>query len=149
MGLDMYLTRKQYVKDWDHTPKHERSDAEVKIRGEKIQTNNLCYLEFEEMYWRKANHIHNWFVENIQDGEDNCKVNYVPIEKLEKLRDLCFYIMKDKDKAIELLPTVDGFFFGSTDYDEYYFEQVSATYDVLNRLVENYPMDLYYYESSW
>ena len=23
-------------------------------------------------YWRKANQIHNWFVENVQDGEDDC-----------------------------------------------------------------------------
>lgn len=24
-------------------------------------------------YWRKANQIHNWFVENVQDGNDDCK----------------------------------------------------------------------------
>lgn len=149
MGLDMYLTRKQYVKDWDHTPEHERRNAEVKIRGKKIDTKSLTHLEFEAMYWRKANQIHKWFVENVQDGEDNCSINYVPIEKLRELRDLCLYIMKDKDKASELLPTAEGFFFGSTEYDEFYFEDVSDTYDVLKHLTENYPRDEYYYQSSW
>ena len=29
-------------------------------------------------YWRKVNAIHNWFIENLTDGEDNCQPIYVP-----------------------------------------------------------------------
>lgn len=41
-------------------------------------------------YWRKANHIHNWFVENIQDGEDDCDYHReVTKEDLEELLNIC------------------------------------------------------------
>ena len=41
-------------------------------------------------YWRKANEIHNWFVENVQDGEDDCCYhNEVTKETLEELLDIC------------------------------------------------------------
>ena len=41
-------------------------------------------------YWRKANHIHNWFVENIQDGIDDCAYHReVTDEDLLELLDVC------------------------------------------------------------
>ena len=33
-------------------------------------------------------------------------------------------VLEDHSQAEELLPTVDGFFFGSTEYDEGYFDDV-------------------------
>jgi hypothetical protein len=149
MGLDMYLNRKQYVKDWDHTPEEMKKNIKVEVMGTQIKTNKLLYLEFEGMYWRKANHIHRWFVKNVQNGEDECIPHHVPIEKLIELRDLCLYIIKDNEKADELLPTQEGFFFGGTDYDEYYFDSLSETYKTLSNLIKNYPEDEYYYHSSW
>ena len=46
-------------------------------------------------YWRKANHIHNWFVENVQDNEDDC--NYhdeVTKETLEELLHICNTVLE-------------------------------------------------------
>jgi len=149
MGLDMYLTRKMYVKDWDHTPEKERKYVKLEIRGKKIKTNNLWFLEFKAAYWRKANHIHKWFVDNVQDGVDNCKPHFVPIDKLKELRDLCLYVTKDNEKAEELLPAQQGFFFGSYDYDDWYFDEVSRTYKELDSLIKNHADDEFYYESSW
>ena len=41
-------------------------------------------------YWRKANHIHNWFVENVQDGQDDCEYHQeVTKETLEELLYVC------------------------------------------------------------
>lgn len=41
-------------------------------------------------YWRKANHIHNWFVEHVQDGIDDCGYHHeVTKEILEELLDTC------------------------------------------------------------
>lgn len=43
-------------------------------------------------YWRKANHIHNWFVENVQDGEDDCRYHgEVTKEDLEELLVSCLH----------------------------------------------------------
>lgn len=149
MGLDMYLTRKKYVRNWDHTPEEHRKNVEIFINGNKIETEDLTHIEYEAMYWRKANHIHDWFVKNCQDNEDDCRKSRVDIEQLKELSDLCAFAYKNKDKAEELLPTADGFFFGSVEYDEYYFDSLKETSDVLELLIKNHPKDEYIYESSW
>ena len=149
MGLDMSLTRKEYVKDWDHTPEEKRKNIEVFMNGKKIDTRKLDYLEFEVLDWRKANHIHKWFVENCQDGIDDCSIAFVPTDKLKELMDLCNYVIKDRDKADELLPTQDGFFFGSTEYDQYYFDSLYETADAIKKALIEHPDDEYIYQSSW
>lgn len=45
-------------------------------------------------YWRKANQIHNFFVENVQDGEDDCKYHHeCTKEILEDLLDRCYKVL--------------------------------------------------------
>jgi len=63
--------------------------------------------------------------------------------------DLCKYVLKDREKAEELLPTQEGFFFGSTEYDEYYFEALEETVYVIDKELREYPDDEYIYHSSW
>jgi|1186.fasta_scaffold611083_1 hypothetical protein len=36
-------------------------------------------------YWRKANPVHRWFVENVQHGEDDCRKYYVSRAQPEAL----------------------------------------------------------------
>ncbi len=43
------------------------------------------------------------------------------------MKDICKQVLEDRSKADELLPTRDGFFFGSTEYDEDYFEDLEET----------------------
>jgi hypothetical protein len=150
MGLDMYLAKKTYVKNWDHQEKHHKITVEYdgKIRTD-IKPERISYIVEDIMYWRKENAIHAWFVENCQEGEDDCRESYVTAEDLTKLADLCDLVLESKDG--ELLPTQGGFFFGGTEYDEYYFEAIEETAKVLreelNSNTEEYPT--YYYHSSW
>ena len=70
MGLDMYLTRKTYVKNWEH--KNDKWSVSVKKNGKKfngVDESKIKYIEEEVGYWRKANHIHRWFVEKNQGGK--------------------------------------------------------------------------------
>jgi hypothetical protein len=56
-------------------------------------------------YWRKANHIHNWFVENVQCGVDNCGSYIVSRDQLVQLRDACQYVLdiaKTTNGAVEV-----------------------------------------------
>lgn len=47
-------------------------------------------IKEEVGYWRKANQIHNWFVENIQDGVDDCDYHReVREEDFLELLDIC------------------------------------------------------------
>ncbi len=103
-------------------------------------------------YWRKANAIHKWFVENIQDGEDDCCYHReVTQEDLEELRDICREILCNPDIAEDRLPTTSGFFFGSTVYDEWYMEDIKNTIDIITEVLEttDFEREMVYYVSSW
>lgn len=88
MGLDMYLSKKTYVKQWSHNKPSEQYHVTVKKGTKKfdnIKPERVSYVVEEVGYWRKFNALHEWFVQNCQDGEDNCQESYVDREKLEEL----------------------------------------------------------------
>lgn len=74
-------------------------------------------------YFRKVNFLVKFFNDK---GMDITHPNPFEIEKkdVEELLSRCNEVLKDHSKAPELLPTMDGFFFGSTAYDEYYFDDI-------------------------
>jgi hypothetical protein len=156
MGLDMWLMKQHYVKNWGHTPPESMHLVSVKQGGvdrKDIDTGKINYITEEVCTWRKANGIHAWFVNNCQDGNDDCKRYYVSIEKLKELHGIIVKILDNFKLAEELLPTQSGFFFGSYDYDEYYFDDLKFTRDVLDAEFKNYEefkkYPDYYYDSSW
>lgn len=58
--------------------------------------------------------------------------------------------IEDASIAKALLPTQEGFFFGSTDYDQYYYEDIKYTKEVLDEILSVKGDDAeYYYEASW
>ncbi len=164
MGLDMYLIKSKRVtidgeqpfmhypenlaeKNPDLYEKFKPFEITIKLPNTKIQYQS--YHE-EVGYWRKANHIHNWFVQNVQDGVDDCDPHEVTKEKIDELLSLCKKVMKSKKLAFTFLPTQGGFFFGSTDYDDYYFDDIKRTIKILKSL-KNFDYDNYVlcYQSSW
>ena len=150
MGLDMYLEKRTYVKQWDHQSAEEKHEVVVTKGGQptKIDPKKVKYIIEEAGYWRKANQIHRWFVENVQDGIDNCGDYYVGSEKLTELLELCKKVEADHSLAEELLPSASGFFFGGTEYDEWYFEDIKNTIAILEEALADKHGD-YYYSSSW
>lgn len=151
MGLDMYLTRKMYVKNWEHTPKQERFTVTVKRGGKPVTLQNVKYIEEEVGYWRKANHIHAWFVDHVQGGKDDCNEYYVSKKQLAELLSLVNNVLANHDLAPELLPTQSGFFFGDTNYSEYYFEDLELTKNIIESLLTGDTTSdrEIYYRSSW
>lgn len=167
MGLDMYLSKKTYVKVWGHNKKN--NVVSVKFGGKKrtdIKPERISYVVEEVMYWRKANHIHKWFVENCQKGVDDCGEYYVSTEQLTELATLCESVVSKvvvegqgiggiiRELVENELPTAEGFFFGGTEYDEYYFKMCADTAKVIRELLEvkaekGTYLGEYYYQSSW
>ena len=149
MGLDMYLTAEKYqwgAFDEEPTPITQAVNTVLDTKGHQVSTIRINACD-----WRKANQIHAWFVENVQDGEDNCRRYDVDIDNLQKLVDLCKQVLADRSRAEELLPTQAGFFFGDTNYDEYYFEDLQDTIDKLTPFITDpdwCEWD-FYYQSSW
>lgn len=182
MGLDMTLYKKTYIWNEDRknikiTTKGEAS-ASLKRTIRDIDLKNVMYITEEAGYWRKANQIHQWFVDNVQNGEDDCGTYYVSTEKLKELRRLCREVLrscklvdsgetrkvydldkgeeveekvmkiKDTSVAEELLPTQEGFFFGGTGYDEYYIQNLEDTIVIIDKALES-PAAEFEYHSSW
>lgn len=150
MGLDMYLDKRSYVRQWEHIDADKQYNVEVTRGGEPttIDPKKVKYIIEEAGYWRKQNQIHRWFVENVQKGIDNCGDYYVDKSQLETLLGLCEKVKADNSLSDELLPGASGFFFGGTEYDEWYFNGIDTTIDILKEALEDESAD-YYYSSSW
>ena len=76
MGLDMYLSKKTYVKQWDFQNEEEKTKVSVTKNGEpikEIKSERVSYIQEELMYWRKANQIHGWFVINTNEIIEDVK----------------------------------------------------------------------------
>ena len=144
----------------------------------KLKANNLIKLAgnqrvktmtVEVAYWSKANAIHNWFIQNLSCGEDDCQDICVDVDDLIKLRDTCKRVLdaleqggmetkaiqngwrydpssanntgaimeemevyKDTSVAIELLPPIEGFFFGSTEIGPWYVDDLKDTVKMID-----------------
>ena len=119
-------------------------------------------------------------VENVQEGEDDCKEYLVGREQLQELLDTVDRVLEstqivdgdvvthetfedgkwvphyergkvleDATVAKELLPTQSGFFFGDTDYDDWYWENLQDTKRIITEALKNDDGCDFYYQSSW
>lgn len=152
MGLDMYLYKKTYIRQGDFYKPESVNEVIVKTGGEidtKIDPKKIKYVVEEAGYWRKANQIHKWFVENVQKGTDDCGSYWVDREKLEELLDLCKRVKENHSLADELLPSTSGFFFGGTEYDEWYYNDIESTIKIIEECLSDEDADDFEYSSSW
>ena len=157
MGLDMYLRANQYVSRWDYDGNNENDnnplfDQLVKQFDVAEAIGDTTFggisIDFPMGYWRKVNSVHNWFVAICGGGVDECQPMYVNRQHLEELKELCLQVLRDNSLADELLPTSSGFFFGSTDFDEYYFKDLAYTVTVIDRCLKS-KFDYFEYQASW
>jgi hypothetical protein len=154
MGLDMYLEARRFI--WPSRSGKATPDTQINAGIKQLMPGigdlRVKGVTVEAMYWRKANAIHRWFVNECQDGEDDCRHSEVSRDQLIQLRDLCQRVLDDPDRASELLPTQGGFFFGSTEYGEDYTEDLRNTVKGLTSIIDNAEFDKnwdFYYHSSW
>ena len=143
MGLDMYLIAKRFI--WT-----DEKELNQKLQNIMNTEYTVQYVELEIGYWRKANQIHKWFVKNVQDGKDDCDTYSVSEEQLQELLTMVTMALQSKTPEM-ILPTTGGFFFGSTEYDEWYMKDLQHTKDVIEKYLAFPDKDKYevYYNSSW
>lgn len=167
MGLDMYLSKKTYVKQWGHQEPKDKFNVIV-TKGQKltnIKSERVSYVEEELMYWRKANQIHGWFTQNT--NEVVADVTYsVTKTDLEVLLETCKKVVEilesspkitkkvdggwengekylvdvevyDNEVLEDILPPTQGFFFGSDTIDDYYKDEIVRTIDFLENELPN------------
>lgn len=153
MGLDMYLMRVKVKEEFQTLAEQKDWSA---ITEEVFKACNM-QMEFEARYiplpntitWRKASGIHGWFVDNVQGGADDCEAYLVEESQLHEL--LAIVTKSLESKNPEQLPTRRGFFFGRTDYDDWYWDNLERTNEELSDMLK-YPLqedEVYLYQASW
>ena len=169
MGLDMYL---EIRKNEYRSKYHQDNGSDLALEYPKDITEFIPnqtdlrisrQTNYEVGYWRKANHIHNWFIQNCAYKDecgnpiDDCRPIEITVDKLEKLLDDCKKVLSDHSLASSILPTQSGFFFGSTRYDEDYFGEIERTIEIIEPVlkfakhkleIEDYVWEVYY-QASW
>ena len=155
MGLDMYLSAKKFHSDaeWRSNETKEEFAKLKQMSGvgtviDKVELPHI-YLEVSVGYWRKLNAVHKWFVDNCQNGEDDCRTSYVGREQLIELKSICQQIADDHKRADDLLPSQGGFFFGGTEYDEWYFSGIVETIAIVDNALSMPDEWEFEYHSSW
>jgi hypothetical protein len=159
MGLDSYIYK---TKKTNHTInemveldnredlKPDLLDAKDFLPLREYEFLRGHYSIFHEVtYWRKFNAIHNYFVTNHQGGVDECQTTEIPKDGLVKLLSILKEVAETKDSS--LLEPVSGFFFGSTDVDDYYFEDVKDAIDRISKVIEetDWENERVFYRASW
>lgn len=134
MGLDMYL----YPVD--------------KIPKTFDEAWDMCGRDYSEVgYWRKSNFLHNWFMKYGTTFGNDDQIAYISRNKLKELLTTCMAVYVDHSQAPKLLPTRDGFMFGSLKYDDNYFYDLSRTIHLLMDILENEEIETnhFIYYASW
>jgi hypothetical protein len=159
MGLDMYLIK----------------------RKKEDKKTDLWSFDNELIYWRKANQVHKFFCDNGKEIEPQCSyrvlksdleellnrcIKVLEVAKVEKgIVQNGYHFENDEmipnyeegitivnpEEIAKILPTCKGFFFGSTEYNEYYLEDIRYTKESLEALIPTIDFDNedVFYLASW
>lgn len=101
-----------------------------------------------DAYFRKVNFLYEFFREDMEN--ERCIVDKT---RIGQLVDVCEDVLAhegDEDYAKEHLPTTDGFFFGSTEYDQWYWNDVKDCIKQMRKLYRGLTdEDFVIWEFSW
>ena len=152
-------TYKSFSK-WDEPDSVDETNypEDLKTFSDYVYDRNFKSVQTETRYqigyFRKFNALHSYIVKTFADGIDNCQdiiLYKEDVEQIKKVLDDVLNAHQQVEKAKELLPTQSGFFFGGTDYDEFYFEDVKDAADLMQNFLDNFDFDKYQlvYQASW
>lgn len=127
MGLDMYL--------YCNSKELLKKVADVMYRDDDF--NYKWSMQHGELgYWRKQSQIHSWFVNHVQNGEDDCQYHPVDYQDLTDLLKVLQEVLETRNK--DILPLVDGFFFNVNDDDDsWYWNGIYYTYKLIKTILYN------------
>jgi hypothetical protein len=111
-------------------------------KGEKEKTEIATF--------RKYNWLHEFFgmMLNNQELIESEELLF-GTDVIENLLDKINLILLGIEPARELLPTLEGLCFGSTEYDDDYFESLMNAKEVFEKILELHEDGDEYYYSSW
>lgn len=97
-------------------------------------------------YFRKVNCVYGYFEDKLTD-----ETAWVTKDECEDIVKRCSAVLENPDLASELMPTRSGFFFGSTEYDKYYFSDLKDVRKQFKSFIKYFKTDddLVFIHMSW
>lgn len=114
MGLDIYLFKEPIVANGSEPEKEQVG------------------------YFRKVNCFLDWVDNNVGTVE-NCEPLPIPKDKLVLLKETLDKV--NKENCEDILPTTEGFFFGNTDYNEYYWQDVDELKEWVDKTLNEFDFE--------
>lgn len=139
--------RNDFEYDYEIEPLCKATDLD----GVKEWYNNISWEYFmmpDAAYFRKVNCLFRYFEDKLID-QCYCVVCKDDISDIVSRAKT---VLKDRNKetSMRLLPTRDGFFFGSTDYDEWYYNQIEVVERKLSKVLKEWKdSDTMFVIMSW
>lgn len=136
MGLDQYITIRHkstnnaYAK-WEKYWKLKDSER-IGIRQPKEPSGALIIG-----YFRKHNNVHNWFVENVQKGVDDCGRYRISVDDLQNLKQICENIMSHVTKT-KRPPKYSTDIHGE-QYEVWQYDEYTITDEGMEYVKEHFP----------
>ncbi len=142
-------------KDYGLMTEAELDICRAVVRSEQVARDLLYDLwariteDKEVAYFRKVNLLVEYF-----EYEDDCSDMVVDQHQLQELVEKCEYLIEVakehpagsdefKERASVTLPTQSGFFFGNTDYDEWYLSDLKEIVESLSPVIADTDFDRY------
>ena len=75
----MHLYAERYFWNFGKEPDKALAIDIAQLIGVNNTAMPIKTIRLEAGYWRKANHIHKWIVDNLQDGKDDCQEHSVAV----------------------------------------------------------------------
>ena len=150
MSLECWLTAENWMKT---APPGLPSDITRQLGI--LESIPVSKVTIELGHWIKANQIHKWFVDNVQEGVDNCVETDVSRYQLTLLKNTCLDVIEFNHKAPEILPCQLGMFFDGTghfgviNYSEPYYEVLNSVVNSINSALSLPEEWEFKYRSSW
>ena len=149
MGLDITFYKAKRLKDNETKERLEeiRKELDAEYLKSIDERNSKLINELEDekekinpwnevAYFRKVNFLIPFF-----GYEENCSNIEIDKYQVEDLIEACKEVLVNHDKASFLLPTQEGFFFGSTDYDDWYFDDVQNVKEKFEEILADFDRD--------
>lgn len=134
----------------------ELADYIYQRKSKSEDTDEKGRYSYQVGYFRKFNALHGYIVRRFARGIDHCQVIKISETRREQLLKDLKEVLNAKDNystAEKLLPARSGFFFGSTAYDEYYYDDVKDAIELFEKIgkvmQENKSKYELVYQASW
>lgn len=97
-------------------------------------------------YFRKVNCVYRYFQDRLTD-----ETAWVTKADCEDIVKRCNEVLENPNLAMTLLPTQSGFFFGSTEYDKYYYDDLKNVRKQFKSFIKYFKTDddFLYIRMSW